>query len=89
LVHFKQRQTPDDYVVVTIFIPETVPVMRGSSFEAKNSRIQHPLWIVPSVIIAREMNIILYPEASGFSSRITDIEDFRFDQRLVAPTLRS
>jgi RES domain-containing protein len=89
LVHFKQRQTPDDYVVVTIFIPGTVAVKRGSSFEAKNTPLQHPLWIVPSAVIGREMNIILYPEAPGFSSQITDIEDFQFDRRLIEPTPRS
>jgi RES domain-containing protein len=89
LVHFKQRQAPDDYVVVTISIPGTIAVKRGNSFEAKNSRLQHPLWIVPSAIIAREMNIILYPEAHGFSSQITDIEGFQFDRRLVEPTPHS
>lgn len=86
---FPATPVPDDYVVVTISIPETVSVKRGSSFEAKNARPQHPVWIVPSVIIGREMNIILYPEASGFSSRITDIEDFQFDHRLVAPIPRN
>jgi RES domain-containing protein len=86
LVHFKQRQSPDDYVVVTISILGTVAVKRGSWFEAKNARLQHPLWIVPSAIIGREMNIILYPEARGFSSQITDIEDFQFDRRLIEST---
>ena len=83
LVHFKQRQVPDDYVAITLLIPDTVPVMRGNPTEAKDAGFQHPLWVIPSVVIAREKNIILYPDAPGFSAEITDLEPFQFDPRLI------
>jgi hypothetical protein len=83
LVHFKQRQLPDDYVAVTILIPDSIGVMSGSPFEAKNAGSPYPVWVMASVIIAREKNIILYPEAPGFRAQIIDLESFRFDPRLI------
>lgn len=83
LVHVQQRTIPEGYVVITIEIPDTVPLSRGSFSYAFAAKGTLPAWVVPSVIIPREYNIVLYPEAMGFDATITDIEPFTFDNRLV------
>jgi hypothetical protein len=42
------------------------------------------IWVVPSVVIPREHNIILFPGASGFSADIVHMEPFEFDTRLIS-----
>lgn len=84
LVHLHERMLPDDYVVMTIEVPGTVPTVGGSALDALDSDGLHPVWIVPSVIIQQEHNIILYPEAAGFAASIVRIEPFTFDPRLIA-----
>lgn len=50
---------PDDYVIMTIDIPDSVPVCNGSPMAAKTSAGVYPVWEAPSVIIPQENNVIL------------------------------
>jgi len=43
-----------------------------------------PILRVPSVIIPREYNYVLFPEATGFRASLDWIEPLDFDSRLVA-----
>jgi len=41
---------------------------------------------VASVIVPREANYILYPEAPGLDAAVLFVEPFAFDARLFVPT---
>ncbi len=84
----EQRMVPDDYVVMTIDIPDSVPVYSGSAMEAKAPAGMHPVWKARSAIISQENNVILFPEASRFEARIVAVEPFRFDPRLTGRILQ-
>jgi hypothetical protein len=45
-----------------------------------------PVLRVSSVVISRETNYILYPEAQGLEVQIVFVEPFAFDTRLFVPT---
>jgi len=45
---------------------------------------RHPIVCVPSVIVPREFNYVLFPEAVGFQAGLDWIEPLDFDSRLVA-----
>jgi hypothetical protein len=83
LVHFDAEELPDDYVVLTIEIPDHVPIQRGMPAEAFASNGREPVWEVPSVIVPQERNVVLYPEAARYEARITKMERFWFDPRLL------
>ena len=80
----QQRMVPDEYVVMTIEIPDPVSVRKGTFVDARSAEGMLPVWVIPSVIIPQEHNVILYPEAQHFDARILDVEPFRFDARLYA-----
>jgi RES domain-containing protein len=84
LVHMELADVPGDYVLMTIDIPDTVPARRATPEEALAASGQPlvPVFIVPSVIVPQEFNIVIYPQAVGFSARITNVEPFRVDERL-------
>jgi RES domain-containing protein len=42
-----------------------------------------PAFLVPSVIVPQELNVVMYPQAAGFEARIRMIESFRIDPRLL------
>lgn len=84
----KQRMIPDDYVIMTIDIPDSVSVCNGPPNEAKTSAGIHPVWKAPSVVISQENNVILFPDASGFDAQIVTVEPFRFDPRLTGRNLQ-
>ena len=47
-------------------------------------RERRPVWAVPSVIIPRERNVILFPRHKEFRANVLGIEPFSFDPRLVS-----
>ncbi len=85
LAHLDFDNVPLDYVLVTIEIPDTVPARRATPDEAlaASSNPPVPVYLVPSLVVPQELNVVLYPKASGFSAKITKIEPFRIDERLL------
>jgi RES domain-containing protein len=97
-VHIDKSEIPDDYVALGIEVgrgqihPLSVKAARRvaglasgqSSIEAFQEEFyQHSVLRVPSVIIPREYNYVLFPETANFEARILWVEDFRFDPRLL------
>jgi hypothetical protein len=52
--------------------------------EAGKSKL-YPVFRVPSIVVPREGNYVLYPEAPGLQRRILSIEPFSFDAHLFMP----
>lgn len=89
LVHLGRAEVPADYVVMAIRFdgngasrPRASGVAQASNFKAAFHG--RPILRVSSVIVAREYNYVLYPEAVGFQAAIDWIEPLDFDSRLVA-----
>lgn len=85
LVHLELPEVPLDYVLVTIEIPDDVPVRRVTPEEALavSANPPVPVFLVPSVIVPQEQNVVMYPEAAGFKARVVKVEPFRIDERLL------
>jgi len=85
LVHLELAELPLDYVLVTIDIPDKVPVRRAAPEEAlsvsKNPDV--PVFLVPSVVVPHELNVVMFPKAPGFEAKIVKIEPFLIDERLL------
>jgi len=85
LVHLELSEVPLDYVLVTIEIPDAVPTKRASAEEvlAASRNPDVPVFLVPSVVVPQELNIVMYPQATGFKATVTNVEPFRIDERLL------
>jgi RES domain-containing protein len=85
LVHLDLDEVPADYVLVTIEVPDTVPVLRATPKEALafSAKPPVPVVIVPSIVVPQEYNVVLYPRSVGFRAKIIRVEPFRFDERLI------
>jgi len=85
LAHLDYDQVPLDYVLVTIEIPDTAPSKQASPDEAltASSHPDVPVFLVPSVIVPQELNVVMFPQAAGFEARIVNVEPFRIDERLL------
>jgi RES domain-containing protein len=85
LVHLDVDDLPDDYVLAAIAIPDTVPFQQATPEEALklSAKPPVPVFIVPSVVVPQEFNVVLYPRASGFRASVVKVEPFRFDERLL------
>lgn len=72
LVHLDLDEVPGDYVLVTIAIPDTVPVQRATHEEALalSTKPPAPVFIVPSVVVPQECNVVLYPRSAGFRAEV-------------------
>jgi RES domain-containing protein len=102
LVHIEKSEIPDDYVAFGIEVDRTqvqslsteaarrlegLASGQSSSVEIfQREFYEHSVLRIPSVIIPREYNYILLPEATDFDVRILWVEPFRFDRRLFSPT---
>jgi len=94
LVHIDKLEVPSDYVVMAIgFSGRRVArhpgldLVGANRFEAARFRASfyHSSVIrVPSVIVPREYNFVLLPEAVGFAARIEWVEPLSFDGRLFS-----
>lgn len=87
LVHLDSDQIPLDYMMVTIEIPDTVPKQQATLDEAlaASDNPPIPVYIVPSVIVPQENNVVIFPQASGFTAKVMRVEPFKFDERLFTP----
>jgi RES domain-containing protein len=85
LAHLDLDNVPLDYVLVTIEIPDTVPTKQATPEEALTSSTDPPVpvFLVPSVVVPQELNVVMYPQALGFEAKVTKIEPFRIDERLL------
>jgi RES domain-containing protein len=85
LVHLELREIPLDYVLVTIEIPDSVPLRRATPEETlvASANPPVPVFLVPSVVVPQELNVVMYPEAKGFEAKVVKVEPFRVDERLL------
>ena len=90
LAHLDPTDLPLDYSVVTLEIPATVAAIRCSPAEAlaQSAKPLAPIYIVPSVIVPQENNVVLFPAARGFRARVIKVEPFPFDERLLQLKVR-
>jgi RES domain-containing protein len=94
LVHIDKSEVPDDYVAMAIRFPgrnmyrRSPPNLIGanqlSPARFKDSFYRWPALRVPSVIVPREYNLVLLPDADGFTASVEWIEPLSFDNRLLA-----
>ncbi len=85
LVHLELSEIPLDYLLVTIEIPDTVATKRATPEDAlaSSDNPDVPVFLVPSVVVPQEMNVVLYPHAPGFKAKIVKVEPFTIDDRLL------
>ena len=72
-------------MLVTIEIPDTVPTQRATPEEAlaASANPAVPVYLVPSVVVPQELNIVMFPGVAGFQASIAKVEPFRIDERLL------
>lgn len=85
LVHLELSEVPLDYVLVTIEIPDAVPTKRATAEEAlaASTNPDVPVFLVPSILVPQELNVVMYPHATGFAATVIKVEPFRIDDRLL------
>ncbi len=85
LAHLDFDNIPLDYVLVTIEIPDSVPTQHSTPEEALAASASPavPVYLVPSVVVPQELNVVMFPQASGFEASVTKVEPFRIDERLL------
>jgi hypothetical protein len=93
-VHLDRSELPPDYVVIAITFEGrkvgrtslSVGLANQQSIESYRSKFYgSSVHRVSSVVIPRESNYVLLPEAPGFRARVVWIDPLRFDERLFAP----
>jgi hypothetical protein len=94
LVHLDKSEVPADYVVMAIRFPgrqvsrRPIASLIGANHftiaRFKASFYRSPSFRVPSVIVPRECNFVLLPEAEGFGATIEWVETLNFDRRLLS-----
>jgi RES domain-containing protein len=94
LVHVDKSEVPNDYVVMAIrFAGRRVSRRMGTRLSGmKNFSVDRfrtsfygsPVLRVPSVIVPREYNFVLFPEGDGFDATIEWTEPLNFDSRLFS-----
>jgi RES domain-containing protein len=93
LVHVDKSEVPNDYVAMAIRFagrrvsrqptyPAGINHMTVDRF--RTSFYRTPVLRVASVIVPREFNFVLLPEADGFDATIEWIEPLSFDSRLFS-----
>jgi hypothetical protein len=94
LVHIDKSEVPADYVVMAIrfsgrrvFRRPIANLIGANHFTVsrfKASFYRWPLLRVPSIIVPREYNFVLLPEAKGFAATVEWTEPLSFDRRLLS-----
>jgi hypothetical protein len=64
--------------------PVQTDIRTLNAAEFANRLYDHPVRRVRSVIVEREWNYVLLPEAPGFQASVQWVEPFRFDERLFS-----
>lgn len=84
LVHLDSSELPLDYALVTIDIPDRVPMKRATPAEtlAASTNPAVPVYVVPSVVVPQELNVVIFPQAAGFEATVISVEPFQIDERL-------
>jgi RES domain-containing protein len=91
LVHLDRSELPSDYVVIAIsFDGRKVGRSSLSAGLAKQHSPESYRWHfynspvhrVSSVLVPRESNYVLLPDATGFTAQVEWVEALRFDERL-------
>jgi RES domain-containing protein len=87
LVHVDKSEVPRDYFIMAIqFAGRSVYRPRGADLlgmgQLTAASDHRPILRVPSVIVPREYNYVLFPEADGFDANIAWTEPLNFDSRL-------
>ena len=86
LVHIDKAEVPNDYVLMAIRIRnQGIPEGTADAARDAGQRKLHSIFRVPSIVVPREANYILYPDAPGLKTKILSIEPFSFDARLFMP----
>ena len=69
---------------MAIELSSEVPIWYADARTAFSESVHrlHPAIAVPSVVVPRERNYVLFPQAPGLRVAITWTESFRFDSRL-------
>jgi hypothetical protein len=62
---------------------DLVSLPYGVHSSAFASKRRQPTWIVPSTIVPKENNIVLYPNGVGYEATVLNAEPFEFDARLA------
>lgn len=99
LAHLEVGEIPDDYVIVSISLPDGLPIMdflppegdnndwqvNSQSFGTQFAHDKQVLALrVPSVIVPKEYNILINPLHPDFHQVVVlDVEPFYFDPRLL------
>lgn len=96
LVHIDKSEVPKDYVVMAIqfrghavYRPRKANVSDIGHLTAaqfRGSPYHRPMLRMRSVIVPREYNYVLFPEAYGFEATVEWREPLNFDSRLFAFT---
>jgi hypothetical protein len=94
LVHIDKSEVPADYVVMAIRfagrrvfrrpVANLIGVNHFTSARFRASFYRWPLLRVPSIIVPREYNFVLLPEANGFAATVEWTEPLSFDRRLLS-----
>ena len=86
LVHLELSEIPLDYTLVTVEIPDSVALRQATPEEAlaASTNPDVPVFLVPSVVVPQELNVVIYPQAFGFEATVKKVEPFRIDERLLA-----
>jgi hypothetical protein len=94
LVHIDKSEVPADYVVMAISfsgrqvcrrpVANLIGANHFTISRFKESFYRWPVFRVPWVIVSREYNFVLLPEAVGFAATVQRIELLSFDNRLFS-----
>lgn len=78
LVHLDASELPRDYTLVTIEIPDHVTTRRATPEEAlvASADPDVPVFLVPSVVVPQELNVVMYPQAAGFEATVINWSHF-------------
>ena len=87
LVHVDRSEVPGDYVLMGIRVPnKRFPESSPEAAKQISHLRAEPFLRVRSVVVPRELNYVLYPEATNFEAAVEFIEPFEFDTRLFVRT---
>jgi len=86
LVHIDRVEIPNDYVLMGLEVRDAA-IPDADEAEARRVSLGKdcPVLRVASVVVPRDVNYVLYPDAPGLDVTVLFIEPFTFDPRLFAP----